>query len=105
MTNTTSSTRPERENDTSTRPDREYDVPPDADAYDCPYCDVVEPREDLVELHIGHAHEDEATDEELDTFERTFDRESNDVFIYHLKVISMVVAIYFVFLFTYSAVA
>lgn len=88
-----------------TRSTREYDVPPEADGHECPYCAAIEPRETLLELHIGHAHEGEATDEELDTFEKTFERESNDVFIYHLKVISLVVAIYFVFLFTYSAVA
>lgn len=86
-------------------PRREYDVPPDTEAFECPYCEVVEPREDLRDLHVGIAHEDEATDEELDTYDQTFERESNDVFIYHLKVISGVVAIYFVFLFTYSAVA
>lgn len=100
MTDTTQPT-------TTARPvdDREYDVPPGADAYPCPYCDVVEPREDLRDLHVGHRHADVATDAELDTFERTFERESNDVFIYHLKVISLVVAIYFIFLFTYSAVS
>jgi|GEM_PF-2772741 len=87
------------------RPAREYDVPPDAESFDCPYCDVVEPREDLLTLHVGHEHESQASAEELDDFEKTFERESNDVFIYHLKVIVMVVAIYFVFLFTYSAVA
>lgn len=86
------------------RPAREYDVPPDADAFDCPYCDVIEPREDLLTLHVGHEHESLASEAELDDFEKTFERESNDVFIYHLKVIVMVVAIYFVFLFAYSAV-
>jgi hypothetical protein len=84
---------------------RTYDVPPDADAYHCPYCEDVEPREDLRDLHVGHRHPDEASETELETFERTFERESNDVFIYHLKVISLVVAIYFIFLFTYSAVS
>lgn len=86
-------------------PGREYDVPDDVTGFECPYCVAVIPRQDLLELHIGHEHGDTATDEECDTFEKTFDRESNDVFIYHLKVISLVVAIYFVFLFTYSAVS
>lgn len=86
-------------------PDREYAVPADADAYECPYCDDVQPREDLRDLHVGHQHAEAATEDELETFDRTFERESNDVFIYHLKVISGVVVIYFVFLFTYSAVS
>lgn len=85
-------------------PDREYDVPTDADTYACPYCEDVQPTEQFRDLHVGIRHEDDATEEELETFDRTFDRESNEVFIYHLKVISGVVAIYFVFLFTYSAV-
>lgn len=83
---------------------REYDVPPDAPAHDCPYCEAVIPTDELLTLHVGIEHEDRATEAELEAYEDTFERESNQVFIYHLKVIVMVVAIYFVFLFTYSAV-
>lgn len=90
---------------TATTPTREYDIPDNADVYECPYCDVVEPREDLRDLHIGHDHEDVADEEEQETFRQTFERESNQVFIYHLKVISLVVAIYFVFLFAFSALS
>ena len=85
-------------------PGCEYDVPAGAPAHECPYCDAVLPEEDLLALHVGVDHEDEATEAELEAFEETYERESNQVFIYHLKVISLVVAIYFVFLFTYSAV-
>ena len=85
-------------------PGREYDVPAGAPAHECPYCEAVLPEVDLLELHVGVEHEDEATEAELEAFEDTFEQESNQVFIYHLKVISLVVAIYFVFLFTYSAV-
>lgn len=102
-TNTTtdaSSTPPRAES----TPDRVYDVPPDAPAHECPYCEVVLPEQELLELHVGVEHEDDATDAELEAFEDTFERESNQVFIYHLKVIVLVVAIYFIFLFTYSAV-
>ena len=88
--------------DTTSR--RVYDVPADAPSYDCPYCDAALPEEDLLDLHIGVEHEDEATEAELEAFEETFERESNQVFIYHLKVISLVVGIYFIFLFTYSAI-
>lgn len=90
--------------DGETKPARVYDVPPDAPAHDCPYCEAVLPEQELLELHVGVEHEDEATDDELEAFEDTFEGESNQVFIYHLKVIVMVVAIYFIFLFTYSAV-
>lgn len=85
-------------------PDSVYDVPPDAPAHECPYCEAVLPERDLFELHVGVEHENEATDAELEAFEDTFEQESNQVFIYHLKVIVLVVAIYFIFLFTYSAV-
>ena len=91
--------------DTSgTTPRRVYEVPADAPSYDCPYCDAVLPEEELLDLHIGVEHEEDASEEELEAFEDTFERESNQVFIYHLKVISLVVAIYFAFLFTYSAI-
>lgn len=83
---------------------REYDVPADAPTHDCPYCEAVLPTDELLDLHIGVEHEDEASEAELEAYEDTFERESNQVFIYHLKVISLVVAIYFVFLFTYSAI-
>lgn len=85
-------------------PNREYDVPADAPTHGCPYCEAVLTTDELLDLHIGVEHEDEASEAELEAYEDTFERESNQVFIYHLKVISLVVAIYFVFLFTYSAI-
>lgn len=101
-TNTTNAddTSPHRES----TPEHVYDVPPDAPAHECPYCEAVLPERELLELHVGIEHEHDATDDELEAFEDTFEWESNQVFIYHLKVISLVVTIYFVFLFTYSAV-
>lgn len=85
-------------------PKRVYDVPSDAPRHECPYCEAVLPEQELLDLHLGVEHENEASDAELEAFEETFEQESNQVFIYHLKVISLVVTIYFIFLFTYSAV-
>lgn len=89
----------------ATIPGRTYDVPEGAEAHDCPYCVAVFPQEELRDLHVGIDHEDVATEDELETFEDRYERESNDVFIYHLKAIALVVVIYFVFLFAYGAIA
>lgn len=70
----------------------------------CPYCRRPFRSDRLYALHLGHAHWDDCTDAERDAYEGAYDAESDDLFVFHLKVIAALVLIYVVFTVTYAAV-
>jgi hypothetical protein len=73
-------------------------VPPgETPAATCPYCGRPFARERHGVLHVVEAHPDRASDEERRAYETTYEEESNDLFIYHLKVMFAIGALYAAF--------
>lgn len=69
-------------------------VPPgDEPAARCPHCERPFRTERLRDLHVGEFH-DEATDAERDAYEAAREDESDELFLYHLKVIGTLGAIW-----------
>ncbi|MFD1514880.1 DUF7410 domain-containing protein [Halomarina rubra] len=69
------------------------DVPPDAVVATCPYCDRPFPSDHLRALHLGERHAARLSDRERDAFERAEETEVDDLFVYHLKVVSLIVLV------------
>lgn len=68
------------------------DVPtfvPDGEtpAATCPYCDRPFRSQHARDLHVGEAHDAECSDEERQAFETARDEESDELFLYHIKVV------------------
>lgn len=77
-------------------------VPPDeTPATHCPYCGRPFSREQLCTLHIGNSHRNEWTETEREKFEDAYETESDELFVYHLKVIAALVFIFFAFAYVY----
>lgn len=68
-------------------------VPADAAVATCPYCDRPFPSEHLRTLHLGERHDDRLTATERSAFERAEETEIDDLFVYHLKVVSLIVVV------------
>jgi hypothetical protein len=68
-------------------------VPPAADPERCPYCDRPLPGERLLALHLGERHADRLTDDERAAYAAADDAESDDLFVYHLKVVALIVVV------------
>ena len=97
-TDTTPETTPER---TASEPTG-YTVPPDATHVDCGYCGAPFADEELLALHHGLAHEDRLTDAEREAFESAYTDEDEDLKLFRLKAVAVLVALYFVLLMAYS---
>lgn len=104
------STDTDRSTDTRARDQRASDganervatvVPPDASPARCPYCGRPFPTEQLCTLHLGERHRSEWTEEERERYESAYDTETNELFIFHLKVIGALVVTFFSFTYTY----
>jgi hypothetical protein len=63
----------------------------------CPYCQRPFRRERYGVLHVVEAHPDRATPGERDAYDAVLDEESDDLFIYHLKVLFALGALYAAF--------
>ncbi|RRJ30390.1 hypothetical protein EIK79_10365 [Halocatena pleomorpha] len=70
----------------------------------CPHCARPFATERLCALHLGDRHRDEWTANQRDRYESAYDDESNELFIFHLKVISALVGVFFAFTYTYAFV-
>lgn len=70
----------------------------------CPYCGHPFATEELCALHLGERHRDDWTDEQRERYESAYDAESNQLFIFHLKVIGALVSIFFLFTYVYAFV-
>ncbi|WP_248903950.1 HNH endonuclease [Halocatena marina] len=80
----------------------ETTVPPDeTPATHCPYCGRPFPTEQLSTLHIGDVHQTEWTGTEHEAYEDVYQTESDELFIYHLKVIAALVFVFFGFSYVY----
>lgn len=85
--------------------DDEMHVPDDETPPRCPECGRPFRTERLLALHLGDIHSDACTDDQLEAYEEACEAEREDLFIYHLKVVAGLVALYAVFFFTYLAVS
>lgn len=63
----------------------------------CPYCERPFRRERYRTLHVVEAHPERATARERETYDAVLDEESDDLFIYHLKVLFALGALYAAF--------
>lgn len=79
-----------------------YNVPPDATHVECAYCGAPFADEELLALHHGFAHESRLTDAERNAFEAAYAEESEDLRLFRLQAVAVLVALYFVLLMAYS---
>ncbi|AUV80759.1 hypothetical protein C2R22_03060 [Salinigranum rubrum] len=64
----------------------------------CPYCERPFRRERFQVLHVAEVHPDRATATERESYEAVLDEESDDLFVYHLKVLFALGALYAAFI-------
>ncbi|MBX0324624.1 C2H2-type zinc finger protein [Halomicroarcula sp. F13] len=84
--------------------DHDYDVPADAPAYECAYCDRPFAREEWLALHRGLDHPDELDDDEVAAFRAAYAEEEEELGTFRLQALGALVAIYFVLLMIYALV-
>jgi len=73
----------------------------DVEPVHCPYCDRPFPRAHLRDLHVGDHHGDSMTEAEAEQYEAAVDRESDELFVLHLKVIGGLVLAFFAIAYLY----
>jgi len=82
----------------------ETTVPEDATPVRCPYCDQPFAREQYRTLHVGLEHYDRIDEDEYEAFEDAYAAESDELRTYRLKLLAVLVFVYFGFLFVYAVV-
>ncbi|UWG48222.1 Metal-binding domain [Halanaeroarchaeum sp. HSR-CO] len=75
-----------------------------ATVHRCPYCGRPEQTTQLLALHIGEEHWEQATERERDRYRTEYEAESDALWRFRLIAVGVLVVIYFGFLFTYSIV-
>jgi uncharacterized C2H2 Zn-finger protein len=83
--------------------DAELRVPDDETPIQCPECGRPFRTERLRALHLGDRHDVSADYRE--EYEEAREAEREDLFVFHLKVVAGLVALYAFFFFTYLAVS
>lgn len=81
--------------------DAELDVPEGAEIYRCPYCDYPLQSERLWVLHLGVEHPDEIDEAQRERYGEEFEEESHDLFTLHVKLIVLIVLLYFFLTYAY----
>ncbi|WP_435345580.1 DUF7410 domain-containing protein [Haloarchaeobius sp. HRN-SO-5] len=79
-------------------------VPPGVTAHRCPYCNRPFRREDQCTLHVGLEHYDRMTAGEEAAFRDAYSAESEELGLYRLKLVGLLVVLYFGMLMLYSVV-
>lgn len=77
-------------------------VPADDSPVRCPYCERPLESETLLVLHKGLDHWTHLSDEEQEAFREAYADESDDIRTFRLKMLGLLVLLYFGFLFVYS---
>lgn len=67
----------------------------------CPYCDRPLSSDRLLALHVGDAHPENCTAAERERHEEAHEAESDDLFLYHLKVVAGLGALWAAFILAY----
>ena len=68
----------------------------------CPHCEQPFRTERLLALHLGETHEEALTDAQRRAYEDAYEDESDELFIYHLKVIGALIVVYFFVTYAYA---
>jgi hypothetical protein len=82
----------------------ETTVPPDRPAEECPYCGRPFPTAHLRDLHVGDVHGEQATEDERAAHDAATDEETDELFVFHLRVIAGIAVLYAVFVLVYMVV-
>ncbi|WP_276300777.1 C2H2-type zinc finger protein [Halorussus lipolyticus] len=80
------------------------DVPSGESPAECPYCGRPLESEKLLVLHEGIDHWERLDDARREEFRATYTDESDDLRTFRLKLLGLLVVVYFAFLFAYSVV-
>ncbi|WP_244605220.1 DUF7410 domain-containing protein [Halorussus halobius] len=95
------------DSDTTDRPERaayETRVPPGESPAACPYCGRPLESDRLLVLHEGLDHWERLDDDRREAFRETYAGETDDLRTFRLKMLGLLVVLYFAFLFVYSYV-
>lgn len=76
----------------------------DSVANHCPHCGRPLATEHLRTLHVGERHSEEMTEAEAEAYEAAQDQESDDLFVFHIKVMAIITLVTFIFIYTYTFV-
>lgn len=79
-------------------------VPAGESPHQCGYCGRPFPREEYLALHRGLEHGDVLDDAEVTAFHEVYEDETEELRLFRLKMLALLVVLYFGFLFTYSIV-
>ena len=91
-----------RKSERETRP-VPTEVPPGVEpAARCPYCDRPFTNEHRRDLHVGERHEEALTDVERKRYEEAIDRDGDELFILHLKIVAGLVLSFFAIAYLYA---
>ena len=85
--------------------DSEVRIPDGETPSRCPHCGRPFRTERLRALHVGDFHADACSADQRDAYRDALEAEREDLFLYHLKVVAALVAVYAFFLLTYMAVS
>lgn len=72
--------------------------------HECSYCGQPFSHEEYLVLHRGLEHGDKLSDDEVDAFHDAYQEETEELRLFRLKALALLVLLYFGFLFTYSVV-
>jgi hypothetical protein len=92
------------ESDRRPVPGLDFEVPPDASPVDCPHCGRPFVGDRQRDLHVGLQHGDAADESERTAFGDAIGTERDDLRLFRLKALAVLVVLYFGLLFTYSIV-
>lgn len=79
-------------------------APDDADHAACPHCGRPFPEDHLLELHLGERHGEALSETDRGTYEEAREREAEELFLFHLKVIAAIGILYSIFVVVYMVV-
>lgn len=85
--------------------DSEVRVPDGETANRCPHCSRPFRSERLLALHVGDFHAEACSADQREAYEKAMEAEREDLFLYHLKVVAALVAVYAFLLLSYMAVS
>jgi len=80
----------------------ETSVPPEESPAECPYCGRPLESERLLVLHEGLDHWERLDDDRREAFQEAYVGEGDDLRTFRLKMLALLVVVYFGFLFVYS---
>lgn len=85
--------------------DPNFRVPEGETPARCPHCGRPFRTDQLRTLHLGVDHPESVTDDQREAYEAAREAEADDLFVYHLKTVAALVALYAFLLLGYMAVA